>query len=87
MNRLQALRIWVRPQRSAERDDAAGLSSVLVLQDHLDGVVVHQFGACAHGVEQATIAERSYRPCGTLRDLVIAFTATGFSAEKELGVK
>ena len=43
-----------------------------------DGVVVQQLGACAHGVEQATIAERSHRP-GTLRDLVIAFTATGFS--------
>lgn len=57
----------MRPQGSAERDDATGWLSVLVLQDYLDGVVIHQFGAYAHGMEQATATEGTYRPCRALR--------------------
>ena len=58
------------PQRSAERDDAACLLPVLVLQDYLDGMVIHQSCAYAHGVEQAAAAKGTYRPCRALRSLV-----------------
>ena len=47
----------MRSQRRAERDDAACLLPILVLQDYLDGVVIHQFCAYAHGVEQAAATE------------------------------